>query len=107
MGTPIHMPPEIFSGNYDQSVDIYAFGILLWYLLRNSPRLPVNFEYCVDKEMLWREVLKGTRPEKINGVNRSGLFHVTPNMFIKIIRLKFSNIAQFYTDQSVYLTQLT
>ena len=73
VGTPIHMPPEIFSGNYDQSVDIYAFGILLWYLLRNSPRLPANFEYCVDKEMLWREVLKGTRPEKITGVNRQGL----------------------------------
>ena len=70
VGTPIHMPPEIFAGNYDQSVDIYAFGILLWYLLRNSCRLPTNFEYCIDKEMLWREVLKGIRPEKISGVNR-------------------------------------
>ena len=73
VGTPIHMAPEIFAGHYDQSVDIYAFGILLWYLMRNSCKLPLNFEFCADKEMLWREVLKGTRPEKINGVNRKML----------------------------------
>jgi serine/threonine protein kinase len=70
VGTPIHMPPEIFVANYDQGVDIYAFGILLWYLLRNSAALPKNFNACVDKEMLWREVRKGIRPERIKGCNR-------------------------------------
>jgi receptor-interacting serine/threonine-protein kinase 5 len=32
VGTPIHMAPELFSGQYDNSVDVYAFGILFWYL---------------------------------------------------------------------------
>ena len=26
VGTPIHMAPELFSGFYDNSVDVYAFG---------------------------------------------------------------------------------
>nr|CAG4648003.1 EOG090X085R [Moina brachiata] len=28
VGTPIHMAPELFTGHYDSSVDVYAFGIL-------------------------------------------------------------------------------
>jgi receptor-interacting serine/threonine-protein kinase 5 len=30
VGTPIHMAPELFVGQYDNSVDIYAFAILFW-----------------------------------------------------------------------------
>lgn len=30
VGTPIHMAPELFTGHYDSSVDVYAFGILFW-----------------------------------------------------------------------------
>eukprot|EP00117_Sycon_ciliatum_P045951 scpid74152/ scgid32972/ Dual serine/threonine and tyrosine protein kinase; Dusty protein kinase; Receptor-interacting serine/threonine-protein kinase 5 len=32
VGTPIHMAPELFSGTYSVSVDVYAFGILFWYI---------------------------------------------------------------------------
>ena len=32
VGTPIHMAPELFGGQYDSAVDIYAFGILFWYV---------------------------------------------------------------------------
>jgi receptor-interacting serine/threonine-protein kinase 5 len=70
VGTPVHMPPEIFTRNYNQAVDIYAFGILLWYLLRNTCKLPNNFEMCSDKEQLWRKVLNGQRPEKIRGIDQ-------------------------------------
>ena len=38
VGTPIHMAPELFSGRYDQSVDVYAFGILFWYICAGSVR---------------------------------------------------------------------
>lgn len=37
VGTPIHMAPELFSGNYDQSVDVYAFGVLFWLVVRKPP----------------------------------------------------------------------
>ena len=38
VGTPIHMAPELFSGRYDQSVDVYAFGIVFWYICAGSVR---------------------------------------------------------------------
>ena len=33
VGTPIHMPPEIFTGSSDTAVDIYALGIMVSLLI--------------------------------------------------------------------------
>ena len=59
VGTPIHMAPELFSGRYDHSVDVYAFGILFWYICAGSVRLPSHFNRCISKEMLWMNVKGG------------------------------------------------
>lgn len=42
MGTPIHMAPELLSGTYDASVDVYAFGVLFWFVF-GSLGLQVHF----------------------------------------------------------------
>jgi receptor-interacting serine/threonine-protein kinase 5 len=49
VGTPIHMAPELFSGSYDSSVDVYAFGVLFWYICAGHVRLPQAFEQCSNK----------------------------------------------------------
>lgn len=65
VGTPIHMAPEMFSGEYDNSVDVYAFGVLFWYICSNSHHLPANYNACKNKEQLWRSVRDGLRPERM------------------------------------------
>ncbi|GJQ66842.1 hypothetical protein Trydic_g18598 [Trypoxylus dichotomus] len=63
VGTPVHMAPELLSGRYDSSVDVYAFGILFWYICAGQVQLPIHFEHFHSKEQLWSSVKKGMRPE--------------------------------------------
>lgn len=66
VGTPIHMAPELFDGHYDNSVDTYAFGIMLWYLVAGQSQLPQRFAECSTKEELWGRVRNGRRPERLD-----------------------------------------
>lgn len=66
VGTPIHMPPELFSGCYDNSVDVYAFGILFWHICAGSTKLPKNYRTCTTRDHLWNDVRRGKRPEKLS-----------------------------------------
>ena len=59
VGTPLHMAPELVTGRYDHTVDVYAFGVLFWYVCAGSVRLPSHFEVCANKEMLFSLVQQG------------------------------------------------
>ncbi|GBO99889.1 hypothetical protein EVAR_74265_1 [Eumeta japonica] len=65
VGTPVHMAPELMTGDYDSSVDVYAFGILFWYVCAGNIKLPSAFEMFQNKEQLWSRVRRGLRPERL------------------------------------------
>ncbi|XP_030756572.1 dual serine/threonine and tyrosine protein kinase-like isoform X2 [Sitophilus oryzae] len=71
VGTPVHMAPELLSGRYDSSVDVYAFGILFWYICAGQVKLPTHFDQFQNKEQLWNSVRKGIRPECLSYFNRA------------------------------------
>lgn len=57
-GTPAYMAPELMENRaYNKSVDVYAFGILLWELMA----LEMPF-YGVDIPEIRSRVVQGTRP---------------------------------------------
>lgn len=56
---PHAAPLTLLTGKYDNSVDVYAFGILFWYLCTGSVKLPEAFEKCSSKDQLWNNVKKG------------------------------------------------
>lgn len=64
VGTPIYIAPELFSGMYDKTVDIYAFGIIFWYLCSGRADRPKNFN-CRTFPELQDFVERGGRPEKL------------------------------------------
>lgn len=47
------------TGKYDNSVDVYAFGILFWYICSGHVKLPEAFERCASKDHLWNNVRRG------------------------------------------------
>ncbi|XP_072945855.1 dual serine/threonine and tyrosine protein kinase-like [Epargyreus clarus] len=65
VGTPVHMAPELLLGEYDAAVDVYAFGILFWYVCAGNIKLPSAFEAFQNKEQLWSKVKRGLRPERL------------------------------------------
>ncbi|KAJ0171011.1 hypothetical protein K1T71_013210 [Dendrolimus kikuchii] len=65
VGTPVHMAPELLAGEYDAAVDVYAFGILFWYVCAGNIKLPSAFETFQNKEQLWSKVKRGLRPERL------------------------------------------
>lgn len=61
---PAHyLSPFLAAGKYDNSVDVYAFGILFWYICSGSVKLPEAFERCASKDHLWNNVRRGESHE--------------------------------------------
>lgn len=63
VGTPVHIAPEILrNGIYDHKIDIYSFGILLWYLSQGTGQHP---KYAKSKDKLMSADM---RPERIPNI---------------------------------------
>jgi serine/threonine protein kinase len=60
IGTPLWMAPEVLQNKaYDESADIYSFGIVLWELLTHQDPYP---EIRTFSDMIKRVCEEGHRP---------------------------------------------
>jgi serine/threonine protein kinase len=64
-GTYWYTPPELFSGeSYDQSVDVYAWGMVFWRLVTNRDLYVKGVEPAMFNESrVVKAVIAGKRPD--------------------------------------------
>ena len=70
-----------YSGQYDHSVDVYAFGVLLWYILSNDVRMPDVYEQCDNKNELWKCVKRGETARRQSTARRDDRGHIVPGLW--------------------------
>jgi serine/threonine protein kinase len=109
IGTPLHMAPEVFSGDsegYTQAVDLYSYAVLLYSLFCSDPlkhlddrRGPANSE-----ENLMKRIDKGARFERVPGIPDSywrlitSMWSYNPSVrgtFADVVDVLFSFPAEF------------
>jgi serine/threonine protein kinase len=58
-GTPLYLAPEVESGHYDSTVDVYSFGIIVYEIVCGNG----IFSNDGDKDGLGINMLRGKRPD--------------------------------------------
>ncbi|CAJ0932726.1 unnamed protein product, partial [Mesorhabditis belari] len=64
IGTPEFMAPEMYEEQYDESVDIYAFGMCLLEMVTGE----YPYSECQFPAQIYRKVITGTKPECFNRI---------------------------------------
>ena len=67
VGTPINMAPEMIQKAYDNTVDVYAFGMLLWRICEGKGNQPKNVhKHVLPLVMLMMNAVHNKTPEKLD-----------------------------------------
>ena len=68
VGTPPSMAPEMILHKYDKSVDVYAFGLLLWRVCEGKGNQPENVhKHFHPLVMLFMNAVDNKTPERLEG----------------------------------------
>ncbi|KAL9965129.1 hypothetical protein ACROYT_G028884 [Oculina patagonica] len=67
VGTPINMAPEMIKQQYDKTIDVYAFGMLLWRVCEGKGNQPQNVNrHFLPLVMLMLNALENKTPERLD-----------------------------------------
>ena len=69
IGTPEFMAPEIFSEQYDESIDVYAFGMCLLEMATGE----YPYQECTKPFEIYKRVTQGIRPDNYYRIDNSDL----------------------------------
>jgi len=69
LGTPEFMAPELYEENYDEKVDIYAFGMCLLEMVTGL----MPYHQCTSAAQIYKKVIRGDLPPELDYVSRSSV----------------------------------
>ncbi|KAJ3415306.1 Serine/threonine-protein kinase wnk1 [Chytridiales sp. JEL 0842] len=64
LGTPEFMAPELYDENYDEKVDIYAFGMVVIEIVTKE----YPYSECTNQAQIYKKVTSGIRPGALQKV---------------------------------------
>ncbi|KDO20336.1 WNK protein kinase [Saprolegnia parasitica CBS 223.65] len=64
LGTPEFMAPELYDENYDEKVDIYAFGMCVLEMITQE----VPYAECTNPAQIYKKVMAGVRPRALGRI---------------------------------------
>ncbi|CAF0707352.1 unnamed protein product [Brachionus calyciflorus] len=69
IGTPEFMAPEMYSEQYDESIDVYAFGMCLLEMATGE----YPYQECSKPFEIYKRVTSGIKPENYNRIDNEDL----------------------------------
>ena len=69
IGTPEFMAPEMYTEQYDESIDVYAFGMCLLEMATGE----YPYQECTKPFEIYKRVTQGIRPENYNKIDNEDL----------------------------------
>ena len=71
-GTPEFMAPEMYEEHYDESVDVYAFGMCLLEMCTQE----YPYMECSNPAQIYKRVTHGVRPNAMEKVKNLELLNI-------------------------------
>ncbi|XP_013174725.1 PREDICTED: uncharacterized protein LOC106123121 isoform X2 [Papilio xuthus] len=65
IGTPEFMAPEMYEEHYDESVDVYAFGMCMLEMATGE----YPYSECSGPAQIYKKVVSGVKPQSLDKVN--------------------------------------
>jgi serine/threonine protein kinase len=65
LGTPEFMAPELYDEEYDEKVDIYAFGMCVLEMITND----YPYSECTNQAQIYKKVMAGIKPTSLSTLN--------------------------------------
>lgn len=98
IGTPEYMAPELYSGEYDKSIDIYSLGMCLIFLFTNEQ----PYSECNNIMQIYKKVVNKIYPKSLEKIEDSRIKEIILKLIgDKEIRPRINDM-KIYFDKFLY-----